>query len=98
MRVAPAVEECCLVSSRKAERRTGDNKHRRRRSLKKGKKKQGPAAMRRGQGSTRAAKGQYEGLTVSDILQHPLAKRFVQRTGEVGAATWPVQRHSVAAL
>nr|XP_050038990.1 DIS3-like exonuclease 2 isoform X1 [Dermacentor andersoni] len=83
VQVEPAVEECCLVSSRKAERRTGDNKHRRRRSLKKGKKKQGPAAMRRGQGSTRAAKGQYEGLTVSDILQHPLAKRFVQRTGEV---------------
>lgn len=83
VQTAPAVEECCLVSSRKGERGTGNSKHRRRRSLKKGKKKQEPGATHSGQSSTRAAKGQYEGLTVSDILRHPLSKRFVQRTGEV---------------
>lgn len=29
------------------------------------------------------SRGNYEGLTVADVLRHPLAKRFVQRTGKV---------------
>lgn len=73
-------DEECLVSSRKGERLAGNNKHRKRRSLKKDKKKRGPAMHG---GKARAAKGQYEGLLVADILRHPLSKRFVQRTGEV---------------
>ncbi|KAL1420101.1 hypothetical protein MTO96_004592 [Rhipicephalus appendiculatus] len=72
----------CLVSSREGERQASSNKHRRKRSAKKGKKKQGPANAVHG-GKARAAKGLYEGLSVDDILRHPLSKRFVQRTGEV---------------